>query len=50
MKATTQSIEGSHVAIISKAYEVAEFITLALVHGTLKSVGSGSVDGRHDAG
>lgn len=31
MKATTQSIEGSHVAIISKAYEVAEFITLALV-------------------
>jgi pimeloyl-ACP methyl ester carboxylesterase len=31
MKATTQTIDGSHVAFISKAHEAAEFIKLALV-------------------
>ena len=31
MKATTQSIDGSHVAFIAKPHEVAEFIKLALV-------------------
>jgi pimeloyl-ACP methyl ester carboxylesterase len=31
MKATTKTIDGSHVAFISKAHEAAEFIKLALV-------------------